>query len=146
MAISFFPLLSVPSKMKVVTKNCQAVFELQIKPCSSRLSLHHLPGIFTARSSMHTWENAGSVLNISGRRGASILLVLLFFCHSLTLCFWPMPSHFPFYLLLSTKKSLGKVTNLVFIALKFLGFEKRSNEHQSFKRTSLQEGGANMAA
>lgn len=137
----FFPLLSGGSAMKVVTKNCQAGSELQIK--GLQLKAQTPPPSWdnytTARSSMHTWENAGSILNLSGRRGVSISLVLLFFCHSVSLYFWHMPSHFPFYLLLCTKKSLGKVTNPVFIALKFLGSKKRLNEHQSFPRTSLEQ-------
>lgn len=77
-------------------------------------------GIYTAaKSSMHTWENAVYISNLPGRGRMAIPLALLFFYHSITYNLWHMLSHFPLCFLLSTMKSLGKVTDLVFFALIF---------------------------
>lgn len=117
---------------KVVARNCQEVSELHIKALQPKAQT---PNTFPAKSSMHTWGNAGSILNLPERGRVSIPLACLFFYHFVNL--WPLAYAFSipsFFTLLYNEK------HLVFFGLKFLGSKQHwSNDHQSSPRTSLQQ-------
>lgn len=72
---------------KVMTRNCQAVSELQIEALQPKAQTP-TPSCdiyTTAKSSMHTWESAGSILNLQETGRVSIPLARLLFYHSVTL-------------------------------------------------------------
>lgn len=105
---------------KVVTKNCQAVSELQIKAQQPRAQISTPPVV---KSCMHTWENAVSILNPPGRENGYQVHSHSYFSVTLStlpLCnLWHVPDNF---FVVNIVKSLGKVTSLVFFVLNFFRF------------------------
>lgn len=114
----------------IMTRNCQAVSELQIKALQPKAQTP-TPSwdiYTTSKSSMHTWESAGSILNLQEMGRVSILSAP-YSSTTLSLCnLWHVLCHFPFCFFPYIIKSLGRGTGLALFALKFFSSKKKKKK------------------